>query len=95
MISGNTLNNNEYGIFLYISSYNTISGNNLIGNDECIFEVGCQGNIFKDNDCTLTPSLNYLPTILIISITIVVVSVFIIYQNRKRFKRPQQDLEFL
>jgi len=94
-ITGNTANNNEYGIFLYISSYNTISGNSLIGNDECIFEAGCQGNIFKDNDCTLTPSLNYLPSILIISITIVGISVFIIYQNRKRFKRPQKDLEFL
>jgi len=94
-ITGNTANNNEYGIYLYVSSYNTISGNTLIGNDECIFEEYCQENIFKDNDCILMLSLNYLPNVLIISITIVGVSVIIIYLNRKRFKRPQQDLEFL
>jgi len=94
-ISGNTANNNEYGIFLYTSSYNAILGNDLIGNDECIVEVNCQGNVIQDNDCTLPPSLNYLPNILIISITIVGISVFIIYQNHKRFKKPQQDLEFL
>ncbi len=41
------------------------------------------------------PSLNYLPIILIISITIFGVSVFIIFKNRKRFRKPQQDLEFL
>jgi len=92
-ITGNTANNNEYGILLYVSRYNTISGNTLIGNDECIFEETCEGNIFKNNDCS--SGMEYLPIILIISITIVGVSVFIIYQNRKRFKRPQQDLEFL
>ena len=94
-ISGNTANNNEYGIFLYNNGYNTISGNTLIGNDECIVEVNCQGNVIQDNDCTLTPSLNYLPIILIISTTIVGVSVFIVYKNRKKFRKPQQDLEFL
>ena len=97
-ISGNTANYNQWGIVLYISSYNTISGNNLIGNDECIVEFNCQGNKVEDNDCTLppiTPSLNYLPTILIISSTIIGVSVFIIYQNRKRFRKPQEDIEFL
>ncbi len=98
-ISGNNANDNECGIFFYNSSYNTISGNTLIGNDECIFELGlCQGNVIQDNDCArtrITPSLNYLPIILIISTVIIGVSVFIIFKNRKRFKRPQQDLEFL
>ena len=94
-ISGNTANYNQWGIVLYNTGYNIVSGNNLIGNDECIVEVDCQGNVIQDNDCTLTPSLAYLPIILTISIPIVVVSVFIIYQNRKRFRKPQEDLEFL
>jgi len=93
IISGNTANNNKYGIYLFTSSYNTISGNNLIGNDECIVEVlGCQGNVFQDNYCTFSA---YLPIILTISIIIVGVSVFIISKNRKMFRKPQQDLEFL
>jgi parallel beta-helix repeat protein len=94
-ISGNTANYNQWGIILYNTGYNIVSGNNLIGNDECIVEVDCQGNVIQDNDCTLTPSLNYFPIILTISIPIVAVSVFIIYQNRKRFRKPQEDLEFL
>jgi parallel beta-helix repeat protein len=96
ILSGNTANNNiECGIFLFQSNYNTISGNYLIGNDECIIEVNCRENVIKDNDCTLTPSLTYFPIILIISIPIIAVSVFIIHQNRKRFRKPQEDLEFL
>jgi len=96
-ISRNTANYNQWGIFLYTSSYNTISGNNLIGNDECIVEVNCQGNVIQDNDCTLndTTSLNYLPSILIISTAIIGVSVFMIYKNRKMFRKPQQDMDFL
>jgi parallel beta-helix repeat protein len=95
-ISGNTANNNEYGIVLVENSnYNTILGNNLIGNDECIVEVNCQGNIIQDNDCKLPPSLNYFSPILIISVTIIGISVFIIYQNGKKFKKPQEDLDFL
>ena len=95
-ITGNTANNNDNcGIRLLNSNYNIVSGNVLMGNYICILETDCEGNIFKNNDCTLTLSLNYLPNILVISITIVGISVFIIYQNRKRFKRPQQDLEFL
>jgi len=58
----------------------------------------CQGNVIQDNDCTLppiTPSLNYLPSILIISTAIIGVSVFMIYKNRKMFRKPQQDMDFL
>ena len=94
-ISGNTANNNAYGIFLYNNGYNIVSGNILKGNDECIVEVNCLGNVIQDNDCTLAPSLAYFPIILIISIPIIAVSGFIIYQNRKRFRKPQEDLEFL
>jgi parallel beta-helix repeat protein len=88
-------NNNNYGISLLKSDYNIVSGNLLIGNDICIIEIDCEGNIFKDNECTITPSLAYYPIILIISIPILSVSVFIIYQNHKRFRKPQEDLEFL
>lgn len=94
-ISGNTANNNKYGIILSSSRYNTISGNNLIGNDECIVEVNCQGNVIQYNECTITTSLVYFPIILTISIPILGISVFIIYQNHKRFRKPQEDLEFL
>ncbi|MDX1798072.1 MAG: hypothetical protein R3255_05440, partial [Candidatus Lokiarchaeia archaeon] len=69
---------------------------NLIGNDECILEVNCQGNIIQDNDCTrIIPSLNYFPTVLIISIILIGVSGFIIYQNGKKFKKVREELEFL
>ena len=96
-ISRNTANYNQWGIFIYTSGYNIVSGNNLIGNDECIVELNCQGNVIQDNDCTLndTTSLNYLPSILIISTAIIGVSVFMIYKNRKMFRKPQQDMDFL
>jgi parallel beta-helix repeat protein len=94
-ISGNTANYNENGIFLFFSNYTSISGNRLIGNQVCILEEYCKGNVIQDNVCTLPPSLNYFPIILIISITIIGVAVFIIYQNRKKFRKPQEDLEFL
>lgn len=35
------------------SNYNNIFGNTLIGNDECIVEENCQGNIFSDNGSCL------------------------------------------
>ncbi|MFX0000846.1 MAG: nitrous oxide reductase family maturation protein NosD, partial [Candidatus Hermodarchaeota archaeon] len=94
-VSGNTANNNLIGIFLEYSINNTVSGNRLIGNRLCILEEYCEGNVIQDNVCTLLPSLNYFPIILIISITIIGVAVFIIYQNREKFRKPQEDLEFL
>ncbi len=94
-VSGNIATYNQWGIVLYFSNYNTISGNKLKGNDECILEISCQGNVIQDNDCILPPTLNYLSPILIISVIIVGISVFIIYQNGKKFKKPQQDLDFL
>jgi len=50
-ISENYANNNEYGIYLQFSYYNIISGNNLIGNNVCIDEFHCEGNIFLNNKC--------------------------------------------
>ena len=99
-ILGNIANYNQVGIRLEGTDNNIISGNTLIGNDKCIVEIDCRGNEFKDNEgCRYPkitePPLEYLPSILIISITFVGVSVIIIYLNRKRFKKPQQDLEFL
>jgi parallel beta-helix repeat protein len=93
-ISGNTANYNQWGIFLYNTGYNIVSGNNLIGNDECIVEVNCQGNVIQDNDCS-DREIKYLPIILIISTAIIGVSAFMVYKNRKLFKKPQEDLDFL
>jgi len=99
-ILGNIANYNQVGIRLEGTDNNIVSGNTLIGNDKCIVEIDCRGNEFKDNEGCIYPKiteppLEYLPSILIISITIVGISVFIIYQNRKRFRKPQKDLEFL
>jgi parallel beta-helix repeat protein len=89
----NTVNYNQWGIVLYDSYNNIVSENSLIGNDECIVEVNCQGNLIQNNVCM--PSLTYFPIILTIIIPIVAVSVFMIYQNHKKFRKPQDDLEFL
>jgi len=100
IISGNIANYNQVGIRLEGTDNNIISGNTLIGNNECIVEIDCHGNKFRDNEGCIYPKitelpLEYFPGILIISITIVGISVFIIDQNRKRFRKPQEDLEFL
>jgi len=94
-ILGNIANYNHVGIRLEGTDNNIISGNTLIGNDICIVELNCQGNIIQDNDCTFELSLNYLPSILIISTAIIGVSVFMIYKNSKMFKKPQEDLDIL
>ena len=52
-ISGNTANNNEYGLYFKGSDDNVITGNILIGNNECIVEEDSTGNKFSDNGaCT-------------------------------------------
>ncbi len=49
-ITGNIINNNgDDGIFLRGSNNNIVSGNTLIGNQECITEEECQENVFNDN----------------------------------------------
>jgi len=97
IISGNIANYNQVGIRLEGTDNNIISGNTLIGNDKCIVEIDCLGNEFKDNEGCIYPktSLEYFPIILIISIPILGVSVFMIYKNGKKFKKPQEDLDFL
>jgi parallel beta-helix repeat protein len=50
-VLGNTANYNHRGIGLYNSNYNIITGNNLIGNEECIVEENGQGNTFENNYC--------------------------------------------
>jgi len=52
-ILANNINNNMEGIIFYSSSYNTISNNILIGNNDCFTEKGdCIGNIFENNICS-------------------------------------------
>ena len=49
-IMGNVINNNdETGIILRESNYNTVSGNELLGNKDCILEFNCEGNEFSNN----------------------------------------------
>ena len=93
-ILGNIANYNQVGIRLEGTDNNIISGNTLIGNVKCIVEIDCLGNEFKDNEGCRYP-LEYFPIILIISITVVGVSIFMIYKNRKKFKKVREDLEFL
>jgi len=52
----NTINYNSLGIYLDISNDNDVIGNTLIGNNECIEELSCEGNIIKDNSCGNTSS---------------------------------------
>ncbi|NHJ47517.1 MAG: hypothetical protein FK733_07005 [Asgard group archaeon] len=80
----NTISNNEimkngqYGIFLTESNFNEIINNKLIGNQDCFYEVDCQGNIFTDNTCgriVLRYSLIGVAALLvIIAVPIVIVS---------------------
>ncbi len=50
-ISGNSINDNLIGILLDKSNNNVILGNSLSGNDECITEIDCEGNLLSNNDC--------------------------------------------
>ena len=62
IISGNIANNNEYGLYLFFSDDNIISRNTLLGNDECIIEEECEGNVFSNNKCNQDqniPGYNY------------------------------------
>ncbi|MFW9938741.1 MAG: NosD domain-containing protein, partial [Candidatus Thorarchaeota archaeon] len=96
-ILGNIANYNYVGIRLEEANDNIISGNTLIGNVKCIVEKDCLENVIKDNRGCMypKPTLTYFPIIFIISSTIVGISVFMIYQNGKKFKRVREDLEYL
>jgi len=51
-ISNNIISYNGHcGLILIRSHFNTISWNVFIGNDKCIREVECEGNVIEHNDC--------------------------------------------
>ncbi|MFX1304970.1 MAG: nitrous oxide reductase family maturation protein NosD, partial [Promethearchaeota archaeon] len=82
-ISGNTINYNQYGIYLEWSNYTTVSGNQFRGNDKCWVEVNCEDNVFEDNNCVsplASPGYGIFFLIGIISIT----SIILILLKRRR-----------
>nr|MDO8109728.1 right-handed parallel beta-helix repeat-containing protein [Candidatus Sigynarchaeota archaeon] len=48
---------NQVGIYLSIASFNNVSWNILHGNDVCITQQGCTGNVVANNDCDNRPVL--------------------------------------
>ena len=56
-VLGNWANNNYRGISLWYSHNNTISENEFIGNAKCWEEVGCEGNIFENNNCVVSDNM--------------------------------------
>lgn len=80
-----------YGIYLCVSSFNTISGNILIGNGECIFEYNYHDNTFSDNYCPNGEGDGGIPFGLIISILSIiggsVMVITILLLNRRKRKR--------
>lgn len=62
ILGNNASYNNLVGICLEYSDYNNITGNLLIGNDECITEMYCRGNAFSDNgSCTYGQGYEIIP----------------------------------
>jgi len=54
IISKNNVTNNTNGIYLYYSNYNNVTWNTLWGNEVCITDDNCVGNIYEDNgDCVV------------------------------------------
>jgi len=85
IVSGNIASNNVYGIHLGYSDYNNITGNALIGNDECIVEDNCEGNIFENNDCGEGDGISFEIIILISVISggaVIVVTGILIRKRR-------------
>lgn len=56
-LKNNTINQNDLGIGLDESDFNNVTGNTLIDNSWCIFEIDCEGNLIENNDCS-TPTIN-------------------------------------
>jgi parallel beta-helix repeat protein len=83
IISGNTANNNAYGIRLYDSDSNTISRNNLVGNDVCVYEdEASNSNVFENNDCgEIIPGFNLF---ILIILAIVIFLIAALINGRKR-----------
>ena len=51
-ISKNNITDNEIGIYLDTSNYNSITENIFIGNEQCIVEVNFIGNNIQNNFCS-------------------------------------------
>ena len=73
-ISGNTANNNVYGISLWNSDCNKVSGNILLGNDGCIKEANCEGNLIENNDCGIIPGYNLIFLLGALSVAVILIS---------------------
>ena len=73
-ISGNIASNNVYGISLWNSDCNKVSGNILLGNDGCIKEANCEGNIIENNDCGIIPGYNLIFLLGALSVAIIFIS---------------------
>ena len=78
------------GFLCFFSNNNIISGNIILGNDECIEEAYCEGNTFENNDCGKGNGISF-EMILLISIIsggamVGVVTILLIRHKRKRIK---------
>jgi len=62
----------------------------LLGNDECINETNCLGNVFENNDCIKGDGISFELVIVILSIsgaaTIGVAILQLIRRKRKRIE---------
>jgi len=59
-------------MYFSFSNFNMVSGNTLIGNDECIVEENCQGNTFSDNgECTYGQGNGGIPIEIIFLISVI------------------------
>ncbi len=73
-VSVNTANNNVYGIYLWKSDYNKVLGNIFLGNDECIREADCEGNIIENNECGIIPGYNLFFLLGTLSVAVIIMS---------------------
>jgi parallel beta-helix repeat protein len=82
----NIKNNDGFGLYLFESNYNTISGNIFVGNEICIKELACKRNFFYNNgSCTYRDILVIM--ILIFSISAVGSVLFILINSLLKSKR--------
>ena len=87
-VIGNNITSNYYGIALGYTNRIIVSGNNLIGNDICIIEVDCEGNIIEDNYCDIEepPNIPGYNLLLLIGAISVVSLIIVVIQKRIYFK---------
>ncbi|MFW9828986.1 MAG: nitrous oxide reductase family maturation protein NosD [Candidatus Thorarchaeota archaeon] len=89
ILSKNNVNKNGYGLYLLLSHNNSIVGNNLIGNNICISEIDCEGNVFENNKCEQNLIFPFEWIILIAAfsgVTIISLTILLLYKrNKKKF----------